>query len=170
MHFKTQMLKNDYVSFFCRFISSVWWDMYSCRNSPYDNVYFIYHIHDEKKGFSSIYLELKKRKHWKNYEFVCCWEYLWPKRKYTPCLVLHDSYKKANIISIPAITEFARNIAFKHIMRSWPISFTLAIYYLTLTLTAAVCTSSSAGNREGINSVRLSQVSATSNLFSRLTM
>lgn len=121
MHFKTIMLKNDYVSFFCRFISSVWWDMFSCRNSPYDNVYyFIYHIHDEKKRLQfNIFRTEKKENFEKNYEFVCCWEYLWPKRKYTPCLVFHDSYKKANITYISATTEFARNIAFKHVMRSW---------------------------------------------------
>lgn len=40
------------------------------------------------------------------------------KKIYT-LLVSHDSYKKANIISIPATTKFARNIAFKHVMRSW---------------------------------------------------
>lgn len=120
MHFKILTVKKDYVSFFLDSYS-VSWDMYSCRNSPYyDNVYFIYHIHDEKKGFSSIYLELKKTENFdKKCEIVCCWEYSWPKRKYTPCLVLHDSYKKANIISILATTEFAQNIAFKHVMRSW---------------------------------------------------
>lgn len=97
---------------------SVWWDMYSCRNSPYDNVYFIYSWWEKRHQFNIF--RAKKQKTLKKITKLCVVGNICDrKRKYTPCLVLHDSYKKANIISILATTEFARDIAFKHVMRSW---------------------------------------------------